>query len=626
MTDIDKSIVPDGLKHVYNDFMSFIDKPPKYYTYPYYKEFNFKLEKLFNNIQKGIVLSKEDMYKIEYCIYCMYIFKIFSKDIQKQFEKNMINYFQNNNNFSLPFIISLFSISFDGKIELMKKIASEYKIIDINFFDTLLLEPKYSYDAIEQIDMGFDVFINTHKFEIKLTHQDRTAVINMLKGRYQNVKNIMKFILDDQTLILDNSTIKNIITEYDIVLLKDCILRSNLLTTELFEHVCKTINDRSIDFIKFFFNHKIEPTRQAFRNILDFVKNNKSQYNYHEEERKKEIINTFIEFGFALTYEDLLEMITYNLILETENIKKFNFKFDNRYYDACSQLKASTYITRHELPYIKEIKDIQPTMKYVEEQCGIYYSGISDIIKTFNITPTQKCLQNACLSRDTRLIYFLISKGCVIDVECMKNFISHQKTTLKGLFDNFLENNDITPKQKKQEDIIVEDKKEIIKDEKPKEPKIIQSKIPDDFSYTECIYNKIPVQIRKLLNITDKNINYLFFRKKVLEYVKNNNMMTSDSNEITDLVEPLLFNGSTTVSFDELNEWMYSLLSSEIIVVKKVHVPIKIIKDKTIEPKIEKTIKLKNNKEPNEDNDVDKDTLERRNRRQKSKVLIQKNC
>lgn len=169
-------------------------------------------------------------------------------------------------------------------------------------------------------------------------------------------------------------------------------------------------------------------------------------------------------------------------------------------------------------------------------------------------------------------------------------------------------------------------KKIVIKDEKPKEPKIIQSKIPDDFSYTECIYNKIPVQIRKLLNITDKNINYLFFRKKVLEYVKNNNMMTSDSNEITDLVEPLLFNGSTTVSFDELNEWMYSLLSSEIIVVKKVHVPIKIIKDKTIEPKIEKTIKLKNNKEPNEDNDVDKDTLERRNRRQKSKVLIQKNC
>lgn len=89
----------------------------------------------------------------------------------------------------------------------------------------------------------------------------------------------------------------------------------------------------------------------------------------------------------------------------------------------------------------------------------------------------------------------------------------------------------------------------------------VVSTIPTDFSCTEKVFSKLSPAMKKTLKMTPKNasINYIDFRKLVLEYHKNNDLIVN--NKIT-LKSPFLYNGATTIEFNEINEWVYNLLNS----------------------------------------------------------------
>jgi hypothetical protein len=98
--------------------------------------------------------------------------------------------------------------------------------------------------------------------------------------------------------------------------------------------------------------------------------------------------------------------------------------------------------------------------------------------------------------------------------------------------------------------------------EEEKSPARLLSNIPKDVSTREAVYDKIPVSIRKLLELTPKNktMNYVDFRRTLLEYLNDNDMML---NKVITVKSPLLYNGSSNVPFKEINEWAYGLLSPD---------------------------------------------------------------
>jgi hypothetical protein len=89
----------------------------------------------------------------------------------------------------------------------------------------------------------------------------------------------------------------------------------------------------------------------------------------------------------------------------------------------------------------------------------------------------------------------------------------------------------------------------------------IVSKIPTDFSLTGSVFTKISPALKKILKISPKNntINYIDFRKLMLDHLKKNDLIIN--NKIT-LKVPFLYDGKDTVVFNEINEWIYSLLAS----------------------------------------------------------------
>lgn len=107
-------------------------------------------------------------------------------------------------------------------------------------------------------------------------------------------------------------------------------------------------------------------------------------------------------------------------------------------------------------------------------------------------------------------------------------------------------------------------------DEKPKQDIVAKpdaesvkptSQIPKDFSPRDSVYNKIPMTVRKLLKLTLKNksINYVEFRRMLLEYLNDNEMIVD---KVITVKAPLLYNGSSNVPFKEINEWAYSVLNN----------------------------------------------------------------
>ena len=96
--------------------------------------------------------------------------------------------------------------------------------------------------------------------------------------------------------------------------------------------------------------------------------------------------------------------------------------------------------------------------------------------------------------------------------------------------------------------------------------------IPSHFMPTSIVFDMIPAQIKKLLNLTNKNklITYRDFRSLLINYL-NTNELIKDS-KIT-LIDPFLYRGNNIVDLRELNEWAYSLLTkhkTDVIISNKI--------------------------------------------------------
>jgi hypothetical protein len=190
------------------------------------------------------------------------------------------------------------------------------------------------------------------------------------------------------------------------VTLQDHLLKLKFNFNEnTFLSACKCLHQKTI---LHFFDNKFIPTTKYFNYVL--------HVNTYYSKIKENIINDFLNFGYMLTYNELL--LTILKKIKINSINKFNFEYDERFYDACAQ--ANFY------PYPE--KD-----KFKQLLCECKNGNIYNIkeLMTGNIKPNIDCLFEACKSSNNyAIIRLILSKGVIPNLKCVQQCLTvgHTKT------------------------------------------------------------------------------------------------------------------------------------------------------------------------------------------------------
>ena len=332
------------------------------------------------------------------------------------------------------------------------------------------------------------------------------------------------------------------------------------LSSEILEALCissENIVGRTVLNIKLamILDNKIQPTTKALYILLD---NARPEFDLRKNTINKfdivigGSIDMFIRYGYDLTYDDMLYALSKGVIIG-ENIQRFNFNFDSKYFAICA--------TIGNYPYVKLCAsvDMGTLIVHCRRAGNSNLKDIRKIVKQGKLIPDASCMQEACQVRSNSVtIKYLVSAGGIITIECLENYIKYYgDQTLQYLINEFKNNNETTLKKAplKNENNEVSD----VKNKSTYHEQIpIISSIPLDFMAITNVFEMIPHKIKIMLMLPNEcAINYRDYRSLMIKYL-NDNELIKDS-KIT-LKEPFLYKGNDTVNLSELNEWTYSLL------------------------------------------------------------------
>ena len=319
-------------------------------------------------------------------------------------------------------------------------------------------------------------------------------------------------------------------------------------------------------------------------------------------------IHLLTKYAYDITYDDVKHALKRGIIIH--NLGRFNIVFDVTYLHICSEIGIKP-------PYDTcNTSHLKPDIICLINECKHNnFFVIRSMIDNYGIVPNTTCLHEVCRSCDNivHTVKLLVSKGAKADFECVEIIISRSKHNIineailkeikkKYLEDNVInfnyfsritylksnataqlifsefkknymkdKNNDFKSKNNNIQDptlgpklspgtpLIVTDPD--IKEIDKKLQYIIASKIPLEMNAYDSIYNRIPLNICKLLGLTfekNRSINYVDFRILMINHLKNSGLIAE--NKIR-LKKPFLYGGARIVRFEEINEWAYSILS-----------------------------------------------------------------
>lgn len=462
----------------------------------------------------------------------------------------------NVKNNSLVKLVTLHDIKFDPWF-LVNMMCNEPQTIK-PIMDRL--SNKLTYEFIKSIDISklpfnidelFKNLIPTYKVTFTKAEWDK-FIMQTNVGPYA----VLEYTKIHKNIIYEIMT--RIVHVVDLKILKVYVQNDGILDDIILDNLCEYsklpfCNGQGIDYcdthlmkIRFILDNKIVPTLKTFNNILW----NKYIDKAHIKTYLSTIITLLCDYGYVLTYDDVKNALKCGVIIK--NIDKYNIIFDSTYLLLCSEIGIIP-------PYKTNIKY---DMNYLNAECNKQnnFHKIKQICKTTNLLPDSKCMLSACnIKLNIRTIKYLVQKGCIVDIAMLEKTVNNMNNKqLTYIFEQFMIHNNILPKITP-ERIITEEKKEEKKEERKeekKEEKVKQAKIPATYLHNTIVYNSINEKIKKCLNIKNKKINYINFRRIILEHVIDN---TTPSTHIM-LKKPFLYNGANTVGFNEINEWVYSLL------------------------------------------------------------------
>ncbi len=349
---------------------------------------------------------------------------------------------------------------------------------------------------------------------------------------------------------------------YAMTHLRDVLLRGCKIDDKCLEESCLSNVDRTLK-MKFILNNKITPNKICFDNI---VKTYGDEFENNYEFRKKHkcgIYSPEIELlllhGYKLTFDDI-KFALLNMII-IKDISKFNIKFDVSYLHACSTVGIYPYSTGNIKP------DITCLLNECKK-CGSF-TTIKNLINVNNLVPTTECLQEACkLKNNLQTIKYLLHKGAVPDIYCIENLVSFiyypSLTCVIDAYKNMHKTNEQYNMTITNDTCVTtesdtcnnDDKQNICPDNNSNQIVYQKSQIPENFDYEKTI-DYIPENLKNILKLEDVNVNFFEVRRLLLDFVKDNNMI---SNKNIVPTNPLIFAKKDGISLENINNWVYELL------------------------------------------------------------------
>lgn len=439
----------------------------------------------------------------------------------------------------------------------------DQKNIDISFISKLD-DKEYSNDIAEKI-------VSSGRFaELKLTQKWINAYISQYdKGN----STILYELLNNPGVKINESIKTHIMCKNNVKLFGLLLSHDVKISTELLNYIILNAKEYKYEKILFLLNNKVIPTNETFNNIvkshnpqISFCGHIKRHININDNAT---ILNLIIDYGYIPTYDDVKNALRRKLVIN--NIERFNIPFDHTYLGICAEVSIYPYKI-----------DIEPDIKCLEKECDKpgNLSIIKKIIKKTNIKPNTTCIRNACKHRNNiQTIKFLVSKGAVIDFECLLGTIKSQYSApLTYVCEEYLKNKALDCYDNKNDDDNIntdnientrsndtdDTKTNVNEDVKVEQTKTIEpiqyvSNIPNTFKAYDNVYMNIPQKLLDILILSNTDtITFMEFRKKVLEYLYNNNKITQNGIHIID--NTFMFNGLDKFNLIDINEYVYGLL------------------------------------------------------------------
>jgi hypothetical protein len=337
------------------------------------------------------------------------------------------------------------------------------------------------------------------------------------------------------------------------------------------------------DLVEYFLNNRLEITNKCFlaifANLLsyDILQVNGSYINYFNSNttifrtnktNQLKIINIFQNYNYIFKYEDVL-ILTKNKI-ELPAFEKYNIVINDDFINLCNTLNFYP-------PYNQKLINMKAVGLFTP------YTNLTQLktqLNNLNYIPTQECLYKACENNlNISIIKYLISLGLKIDDKCIKLLalsLKNNKTFLT-ILDEYFENNkkldyslkddskikELENKVKELQNKIKELENESIKKEQSnKNNNYLDKKIK--LSKTKEI--KVSNEFIELFDLKNNTIDFLTFKKVLLNYFKNNNLIQKDSFDIIlddKLIKVLKFDGyGNKINLKDLDEFCKFILSS----------------------------------------------------------------
>jgi hypothetical protein len=258
-------------------------------------------------------------------------------------------------------------------------------------------------------------------------------------------------------------------------------------------HLIIACSYKFIDLVNFLLDCGIQPTEQVFHAAINhkktyYVKDDRIYYQYgynakfKEDMGKSEIVNLLCDYGYNLTYNNLLEATEQRVLIK--NIEKYNFNFDNEFMKIANK---TNFYPNYKTTNLYNIE-------ILEEECKKTgnLTVIKKIIKS-GVKPNIKCLEFACQNHsntNSHTINYLINDcGIMPNKQCLENAILYSTNKpLTIIYQNLIKNNIITFNDIKEEShcdtsktpnklgVLSEIKEEVKKESKKKNIKIIKKK------------------------------------------------------------------------------------------------------------------------------------------------------
>jgi len=433
-----------------------------------------------------------------------------------------------------------------------KLLDPETSVIIMTYQNNMIVPIMNTYNF--EINESFITFFQRNDIQATNTYKNIFELCNIKINdnekifKYQLNIFVINHLIDKRHVTINQNIVYKVIELYGDNILEKVLHYGGTLDNTLLEKVCETTNICMYSIIRFLFNNGILPSEVSFNKLI----NNKDITYYLDI-----CVKIFLEHDYRITYEQLLILTSRKI--KINNIDKYELKLDNRYLEICDKINFYPY------PF----GDIKQEDIDLMSQCTPHSK-----IKS-NIVPKQICMKLACTYKNNlNVLETLTQLGGKIDLDCLQKTIELHTSNrqVSYVFEKFKEtflkeykpiDTIEEPMQTKRDiDIEIVPDKELNPDlDKELNSNIeIISLIPKDFDIYKNIYEMITTNIKTILGITKKEINYLEFRKCIMNYINDNNCVKCYNITVPD---ELKYNDTNEITIKHIDNWVYGLLKYE---------------------------------------------------------------